>query len=366
MLIEGIATRSIRLDGEGQAIEVLDQRLLPFKIHWVRLSCVEEVEKAIKDMVLRGAPLIGAVAAYGVYFAYQESLIQGGAEGFARKVALLRKARPTAVNLAWAIDQQLEVLASHTDPSAGAQALWKKAQDIVEDDIKACEAIGVHGLPLIEGIWQEKKRPVNILTHCNAGWLACLDWGTATAPLYKAQVQDIPLHVWVDETRPRNQGMKLTSFELLQQGIPHTVITDNAGGHLMQKGLVDLVIVGSDRTTLSGDVANKVGTYLKALAAYDNGVPFYVALPQSSFDPHLELKAEAIPIEERSPDEVTHIDGLYRDEHLTVAIAPKGAKACNIGFDITPSRLVTGLITERGVLKADRPSILAAFPEFQE
>ncbi len=309
-------------------------------------------------MHVRGAGLIGAAAGYGMYLAtLAEVDLNEAAE-------LLRATRPTAVNLAWALERQLARIA--TGATAGEKiALARETADaIANEDAEHCRQIGVHGLELIEQIAQRKNgRPVNVLTHCNAGWLAFVDHGSATAPIYAAHDRGIPVHVWVDETRPRSQGSKLTAWELGEHGVPHTVIADNTGGHLMQRGEVDLVLVGTDRTTYTGDVANKIGTYLKALAAQDNGVPFYVALPSSSFDWKMRDGLKEIPIEERGAEEVKHADGWAEGRSVEVRVTPEGSPAANYGFDVTPRRLVSGLITERGICQPNEQSILALFPE---
>lgn len=362
MLVNGEHTTSIRYDDSQSFIEIIDQRELPHHLTWERLDTCEQVAVAIEDMHLRGAPLIGAAAGFGMYFALKEAL-SGGQGSFDTKVERLRKTRPTAVNLLWAIDQQLANLKGAND-SEKLKNLWDGAVKIVEDDIRNCAQIGEHGLDIIREIYEKTQKTVNILTHCNAGWLACLDWGTATAPIYMAQKSGIPIHVWVDETRPRNQGAKLTAWELQQQGVPCTLISDNTGGHLMQHQMVDLVIVGSDRTTISGDVANKIGTYLKALAAHDNKIPFYVALPSSTFDPTISDGVKEIPIETRGEEEVTHMDGATKEGIHTVRISPLNVKAINYGFDVTPARLVSALITEKGVCQASKDSITKLYPEF--
>lgn len=360
MLVNGEHTTSLRTDPHARTVTILDQRDLPHRITWEPLPTAAAVITAIRDMHLRGAPLIGAAGAYGYYFAIKES--QSVAE-LATKEQALRAARPTAINLNWAIDRMVAATADLADFAAKADAAWLEAEAIVAEDIANCRKIGEHGLPLLAEIHARTKKPVNILMHCNPGWLACLDWGTATAPIYLAHQEGIPVHVWVDETRPRNQGAKLTAFEFHQQGVPYSVITDNSGGHLMQHGQVDIVLVGTDRTSLNGDVCNKIGTYLKALAAYDNQVPFYVGLPSSTIDPKIENAFAEIPIEERDPEEVTFMDGKAGDDLTRVQITYDAQRAVNHGFDITPARLVTGLITERGIAKPNRDSILKLFPE---
>ncbi|HKL32566.1 MAG TPA: S-methyl-5-thioribose-1-phosphate isomerase [Tangfeifania sp.] len=344
-------------------VQVIDQRKLPFKVEIFDLKNVEDAFFAIKEMVVRGAPLIGVTAAYGMYLAVINLDKNNIKEQINESADYLKKARPTAVNLAFAVDEMADFIHQYSGESDLTQKTRDKAHSFKEKEIEFGEKIGEHGLEIIEEIYQKKKDAVNILTHCNAGWLACIDWGTATAPVYKAHRKGIPVHVWVDETRPRNQGARLTAFELGEEGVPHTVIADNTGGHLMQHGKVDLVIVGSDRTTVTGDVANKIGTYLKALAAKDNDVPFYAALPSSTFDWKVENGLAEIPIEERGSDEVAKIEGWKDDEIVEVRLVSENSPVVNYGFDVTPSRLVTGLITERGVCKASKKNILELFPE---
>jgi methylthioribose-1-phosphate isomerase len=313
---------------------------------------------AIREMHVRGAGLIGAAAGYGMYLATLES------DDAMAAATLLKATRPTAVNLAWAIDRQLKSIAEATTAEERQRVAFKTAREIADEDAEYCRRIGGHGLELIRNLSAKKGGgPVNLLTHCNAGWLAFVDYGSATSPIYTAHDAGIPVHVWVDETRPRSQGSKLTAWELGEHGVPHTVIADNAGGHLMQHGKVDAVVVGTDRTTCTGDVANKIGTYLKALAAKDNGVPFYVALPSSSFDWNLRDGMKEIPIEERGGEEVSHADGWHAGEHVEVRVAPENSPTANFGFDVTPRQLVTGLITERGICQANEESILGLFPE---
>lgn len=339
-------------------VQTYDQRYFPHQIEIFDIASHEEAVFAIKEMVVRGAPLIGITGAFGYYLTYLEYGSQG--KLFKQKVKELRQARPTAVNLDWAIDQMEKYHQSSS--KIGAQQLLEKAIELKNDDIETCRQIGENGLALIEEISKKKEgETVNILTHCNAGWLACIDWGTATSPIYQAHQKGIKVHVYVDETRPRNQGANLTAFELGQEGVPHTLIVDNTGGHLMQHGMVDMVIVGTDRTTKTGDVANKIGTYLKALAAHDNGVPFYVALPSSTIDWEMSDGLKEIPIETRSEKEVKYMQGLYNKKMVEVLIAPNATKAVNYGFDVTPARLVTKLITEKGVCDANEESIKALF-----
>ena len=343
---------------EGGAVRIIDQTRLPHEFIVVTLDTLGQAATAIRDMWVRGAPLIGATAAYGMAIAMRDDPSDAG---LARAHATLIKTRPTAVNLRWALEEMARVLRPLA-PSARAGAAMARAAEIADEDVAINAAIGDHGLQIIRAIAQRKGGPVRILTHCNAGWLATVDWGTATAPIYKAHQAGIPLHVWVDETRPRNQGAHLTAWEMAGSGISHALIVDNAGGHLMQHKEVDMVIVGTDRTTARGDVCNKIGTYLKALAAHDNGVPFYVALPSPTIDWHLEDGVAGVPIEERSGDEVSFVQGKLPDGTVTrLRISPEATPAANPAFDVTPARLVTGLITERGVAA---PGALATlFPD---
>lgn len=360
MKIDGKPWRTI-WPAAGGTVEIIDQTKLPHELQTVRLASVEEAGRAIKSMRVRGAPLIGATAAYGLAMALRDDPSDAS---LARATAFLATQRPTAVNLRWALDEIRKVVAPLA-PAVRADAAFARAATICEDDVECCRRIGEHGLDLIRKIATGKPvgEPVNILTHCNAGWLACVDWGTATSPIYHAIDAGIPIHVWVDETRPRNQGASLTAYELGAHGVPHTIIADNAGGHLMQRGQVDICIVGADRVAANGDVANKIGTYLKALAAHDNRVPFWVALPHSTIDWQL-TEGTAIPIEERSPDEVLRMPGRLADGSVvTVEIAAKGSAAANPAFDVTPARLVTGLVTERGTCPASRTGLQALYPE---
>ena len=355
--------RTIWLNEDGY-IEVIDQRILPHKLEIVRLISYKDAVVAIKNMTVRGAPLIGATAAYGIYLAVREMIEkQLNGEFIDQAFDELRASRPTAVNLFWALDRMRESLDNSDD---FLKTSLDQANSIVSDDIETCRMIGVHGLPLLEEISKRKQgETVNVLTHCNAGMLGCVQWGTITSPIYQAHLKGIKVHVWVDETRPRNQGSNLTAYELTRHGIPHTLIVDNAGGHLMQHGMVDVVIVGTDRTTRNGDVANKIGTYLKALSAKDNNVPFYVALPSTTLDMTIRDGLKEIPIEERDQNEVKYISGLRSDGQIdSVLICPETTNASNYGFDVTPARLVTGLITERGVCKANEKGILSLFPEY--
>ncbi len=349
-----------------KTIQVIDQRKLPFQFEIFDLKTVEDAFFAIKEMVVRGAPLIGVTAAYGIYLALLKFEGDNLVDYIYEKADYLKSSRPTAVNLAFAVDEMVEfILAEQSNPEL-IQSTLKKANSLKQDEIAFGDKIGEFGFDIIQKIYQKKKETVNILTHCNAGWLACIDWGTATAPIYKAHLKGIPIHVWVDETRPRNQGARLTAFELGEEGVPHTVITDNTGGHLMQHGKVDLVIVGSDRTTATGDVANKIGTYLNALAAKDNNIPFYVALPSTSIDWKIENGVREIPIEQRDPTEVSEIEGWDGTKIQSVKLIPDKSNVANYGFDVTPARLVTGLITERGVCAANKKSINKLFPEFSK
>lgn len=362
MLVNGRHYRTIWRAADGMAVETIDQTRLPFAFEVARLESANGAADAIRRMVVRGAPLIGATAAYGVCLGLGKDAGNGQLERLAGE---LIACRPTAVNLVWAVERMLRVLRP-LPPLQRFEAAYREAALLCEEDVATNEAIGRHGLSLIEQIWQAagSSRPVEILTHCNAGWLATVDWGTALAPVYKAQAAGIPVHVWVDETRPRNQGASLTAWELAQAGIPHHLIADNTGGYLMQKGRVDLCLVGTDRTTGTGDVCNKIGTYLKALAAADTGVPFYVALPSSTIDWSLTNGVRDILVEERAPEEVLKIQGVDGTGQVCVAaIAPAGTPAFNPAFDITPARLVTGLITERGICPATPAGLRHLFPE---
>ena len=354
MNVGGQPLRPVRVVQGGSAIEVIDQRLLPHALQMRSLSSAKEVFVAIRDMWVRGAPLIGAVAAYGLAMAARRDAADAALHNTAD---FLRGARPTAVNLAWALDRVLNaVLRLPVDRRA--QAAWAEADAIAEEDVRVNHSIGRHALPLLQAIAARKPGPVNVLTHCNAGWLATVDWGTATSPIYQAHAAGIAVHVWVDETRPRNQGASLTAWELSQAGVPHTVIADNAGGHLMQHGRVDLCIVGCDRVAANGDACNKIGTYLKALAAHDNGVPFYVAMPTSTLDLSLTGGVHGIPIEERSGRELTHISGrTAAGDIVEVQLTPDGSAAGNWGFDVTPARLITGLVTEHGIVAPNAPAL---------
>lgn len=366
MLINGKHYQTIWLNEENnQIIQVFDQRFFPHKIEIFDIKNTDDAIFAIKEMVVRGAPLIGVTAAYGIYLACLETQTRTSPDKYIEEVAQkLAQTRPTAVNLVWAIKQMLTAINQGESVEEKINIALEKANDIKQEDIEICFKIGEYGLSLIKKIAEAKHgETVNILTHCNAGWLATIDWGTATSPMYQAQQAGIDIHVWVDETRPRNQGANLTAFELNQQGIPHTLITDNTGGHLMQHGMVDLVIVGTDRTTRNGDVANKIGTYLKALAAYDNNIPFYVALPSSTLDCSIADGITEISIETRDENEVKYIQGKVDGEIKSVLICPETTPAMNYGFDVTPAKYVTGLITERGICKASQEGIRSLFPE---
>jgi methylthioribose-1-phosphate isomerase len=362
MKVDGRHFSSIWLEPDGWSVGAIDQRRLPHDFVVARLTTCESAADAIRSMLVRGAPLIGATAAYGMALAMRTD---GSDAALDRAYDALIATRPTAINLRWALDAMRSLLRP-LPPSDRTAAAYSRAAAIADEDIAINRGIGRHGLALIEAIVAAKKpgERVNVLTHCNAGWLATVDWGTATAPIYLAHDRGDPIHVWVDETRPRNQGASLTAWELGHHRVPHTVIPDNTGGHLMQHGMVDLVIVGTDRVTANGDVCNKIGTYLKALAAHDNGVPFYVALPSPTIDFNVNDGIRQIPIEQRGADEVTDVTGRTADGRIeTVRIVPDGSPVANYGFDVTPARLVTGLITERGVLKANSAALSAAFPE---
>jgi methylthioribose-1-phosphate isomerase len=355
--------RTIWLADDGRSVDVIDQRALPHSFEIMRLATVDQAAHAIREMVVRGAPLIGATAAYGVCLALLDSPLHGSLD---RALELLGATRPTAVNLRWALELMDETV-RFLPPDERVAAAYRRAARICDDDVEISKSIGRHGLEIFREIAAKKVAgPLNVLTHCNAGWLATVDWGTALAPIYMAHDEGLKVHVWVDETRPRNQGASLTAYELGAHGVPHTVIVDNAGGHLMQHGMVDVCIVGTDRTTAAGDVANKVGTYLKALAAGDSGVPFYVALPHTTIDWTILDGVADIPIEKRNPDEVRMIRGLAPDGRLVdVEVTAPGSQAANFAFDVTPARLVTGFITDRGVCEASREGLLGLFPEWE-
>ena len=369
MKIDGQHFRTIWLKPDDQAVvQLIDQRFLPHRFVVEEVRTVDQMATAIHEMHVRGAGLIGASAGYGMYLAAIAAAARPAAAEFdkqlAHAAAQLKATRPTAVNLSWAVERQLRNIAEGKDVTEKMALALRTAKLIADEDAEHCRMIGQHGSELIRQIVSKKAgRPINVLTHCNAGWLAFVDHGSATAPIYAAHDSGLPVHVWVAETRPRNQGSKLTAWELGKHGVPHTIVADSAAGHLMQRGAVDLVIVGTDRTTITGDVANKIGTYMKALAAKDNGVPFYVALPSSSFDWKLRDGLQEIPIEERSAKEVKQADGWFKGQQVEVRVAPKESPAANYGFDVTPGHLVTGLITERGVCEANEKGIRALFPE---
>ena len=361
MNVRGRAMRTIWLGADGRTVEIIDQTRLPHELVIVGLETLDDAAHAIATMQVRGAPLIGAAAAYGMALAVANDPSDRGLEAAVSKLAATR---PTAVNLRWALAEMKRALCEVPENTRFAAAM-SRAGEIADADVAVNRAIGEHGVALITEAWRRKGRAgrVDVLTHCNAGWLATVDWGTALAPIYRAHNEGVPIHVWVDETRPRNQGASLTAWELGEHGVPHTVIVDNAGGHLMREGLVDLCIVGTDRTTAGGDVANKIGTYLKALAARDNDVPFYVALPSPTIDWEIESGSE-IPIERRDPREVTHIEGWTEEgRRVAVRLTPADSPALNYAFDVTPARLVTALITERGICPASRDGLLGLFPE---
>ncbi len=362
MKIDGKHYRSVWVDEDGWTVRIFDQTKLPWALEVLRLADEEAAAHAIRSMQVRGAPLIGAVAAYGVALALRRDPSTANLD---RCVDMLGRTRPTAVNLAWALGRMRAAL-HNLAPSERAAAAYAEAAFIADDDAETCRRIGAHGLPLLRGIAEAKPAgaAVNVLTHCNAGWLATVDWGTALSPIYQAHDAGLPVHVWVDETRPRNQGAALTAWELGKHGVPHTVVADNAGGHLMQRGQVDICIVGTDRVARNGDVANKIGTYLKALAARDNGVPFWVAMPHSTLDAGVADGVAGIPIEERAAEEVTELTGRTADGRIeTVRVAAEGSPAANPAFDVTPARLVSGLITERGRCEASEAGLLALYPE---
>jgi methylthioribose-1-phosphate isomerase len=363
--VNGQHFRTIWLKPDDEAVvQLIDQRFLPHRFVIEDVRTVEQMATAIREMHVRGAGLIGASAGYGMYLAAIEAAAGKLDEQLTRAAAQLKATRPTAVNLSWAVERQRRNIAGGKNAKEKVALALRTARLIADEDAEHCRLIGQHGLGLIRQLARKKAgKPTNVLTHCNAGWLAFVDYGSATAPIYATHDSGLPVHVWVAETRPRNQGSKLTAWELGEHGVPHTIIADSAAGHLMQRGAVDLVIVGTDRTTLSGDVANKIGTYLKALAAKDNNVPFYVALPSSSFDWKLRDGLKEIPIEERSAEEVKQADGWFEGQQVEVRVAPERSPAANYGFDVTPAHLVTGLITERGVCEANEKSIRALFPE---
>ena len=354
MLVNNSNLTTIWVDANDQQINIIDQRYLPHKLSIVKLNSVKDVEFAIREMQVRGAPLIGVTAAFGMYLA---ALEDSSTEFLDKAADFLIKARPTAVNLSWAV-KKIKLEISDINQENRAEHIFNIAKQIREEDINACSKIGDYGLELIKSVYEKKNSTVNILTHCNAGWLAAVDWGTALAPIFKAKKNNIPIHVWVDETRPRNQGFNLTAWELINENIDCSLIVDNVGGHLMQHNQVDMCIVGTDRTTLSGDVCNKIGTYLKALAAYDNNIPFYVSAPISSIDFNIRDGVSEIPIEKRDPAEVSSIWGINKNKNMqTVSIVPKKSKSVNYAFDVTPSKYISKLITEKGIVDANEISI---------
>jgi methylthioribose-1-phosphate isomerase len=361
MRIHGESWRSIFLADDGWTVTVIDQTRLPFALEVCHLRTAEDAARAIREMVVRGAPLIGVTAAYGVALGLRADATDDGLRG---ALKLLSGTRPTAVNLRWALARMMTVLGDEP-PGHRVERAYAEARRIAEEDVAACAAIGRHGAPILEQLSSvSERRPVNVLTHCNAGWLACVDWGTALAPVYAAHEAGIAVHVLVDETRPRNQGASLTAYELAAHGISHEVVVDNAGGHLMQRDRVDVCIVGSDRVTRAGDVTNKIGTYLKALAARDNGVPFYAALPSSTIDWNITDAMNEVPIEERAAREVTHVRGRAEDgQVIEVEVVHPGSAVANPGFDVTPARLLTGLITERGIAAATPEGLKTLYPE---
>ncbi len=355
-------------EGNDRIISIIDQSKLPHRFIIRDICSLDDACEAISEMYVRGAGLIGATAGYGMYLASLEAQKEGDFGNYMEMAGQkLVATRPTAVNLLWAVNRQLKAIKRESSIEAKVDGAFKTANEIADEDVDYCRRIGEHGLHLIEELSKKKNgKPVNILTHCNAGWLAFVDYGSATAPVYAAYEKGIKIHVFADETRPRNQGASLTAWELGQHGVPHTVIPDNTGGHLMQRGLVDMVIVGTDRTTYTGDVANKIGTYLKALAANDNNIPFYVALPSSTFDWEIRDGVSGIVIEERNADEVKYIEGLCDGEIKKVLIMPQESPAANYSFDVTPGRLITGLITERGICNASEEGILSLYPEHKK
>lgn len=365
MKIDGTPYRSIWPEDDGVTVGIIDQTRLPHSFITRHLTSLEDAAVAIKDMQVRGAPLIGATAAYGIAIAMRKD---PSSQMLSAAYEMLHATRPTAINLKWALDETVNLIRPLPE-SERADAAWTHAARICDEDVDTNHAIGRHGLDLIKEIAAKKGNgePVNVLTHCNAGWLATVDWGTATSPIYQSHDLGLPVHVWVDETRPRNQGASLTAWELGRHGVDHTLIVDNAGGHLMQHGMVDLCITGTDRTTASGDVCNKIGTYLKALAASDNGIPFYVALPSTTVDWTVDDGVRDIPIEQRDGSEVSWMPGKdAQGQETSVLICPEDTPVGNYAFDVTPSRLVTGLITERGICEASKEGLASLFPEKAE
>jgi len=365
MKVNGVSYRTIWLSKkDSSVVQIIDQRLLPHKFVIEDLKTVNNFVKAIKDMHVKGAGLIGATAGYGMYIAALEAPENDFDSFMINAGDKLKKTRPTAINLEWAVERQLNTIKKAKNLDEKIKIALKTANNIADEDAEYCRRIGQHGLKIIQELSRKKNgEPVNILTHCNAGWLAFVDYGSATSLIYAAHDSGIKVHIFVDETRPRNQGAKLTAWELLNHGVPHHIITDNSGGHLMQHKMIDMCVVGTDRTTYTGDVANKIGTYLKALAANDNKIPFYVALPSSSFDWKIKNGIKEIPIEERDAEEVKYMEGLCDDEIKKILITPKESPAINFGFDITPAKYITGLITERGICKASEEEIRRLFPE---
>jgi methylthioribose-1-phosphate isomerase len=365
MRVDGKDIRPIWLDKDLKTVKIIDQRLLPHEFVICDVKTVDDIIVAIQTMQVRGAPLIGVTAAYGMYLAVLNHPEKAIADDYiVNEGERIKSARPTAVNLAWAADRVLSKVLLFENTQDRIDAARKEADKITEEEVDNCKKIGEYGAELIkEKSKQKEGKTVNILTHCNAGWLACIEWGTATAPIYTAFEKGIDIHVWVDETRPLNQGSRLTAWELGKYGVKHTVIIDNAGGYLMQNNRVDMVIVGSDRTTYTGDVANKIGTYHKALAAHDNDIPFYAALPSSTIDWELKDGIKEIPIEERDPDEIRYVQGLNEGGTTSVLVPPADSPAANFAFDVTPARLVTGIITERGICRASAADIKKLFPE---
>ena len=359
MRVKGKNYKSIWLDRKKEAVIAIDQRLLPHQFKLLFLKNIKDIKKAVKEMVVRGAPLIGVTAAYGIYLSMKKDPSD---KNLNYSINFLKNARPTAVNLSWALEFMKKKLLD-VEISNRSNESMKIAEEISDNDIKCCKKIAENGLKIIRKLKKKKKnKTINILTHCNAGWLATVDWGTALSPIFLAHRKKIKIHVWVDETRPRNQGSSLTAWELLQEKIPHTIITDNAGGHIMQHGMVDMCITGSDRTTANGDVCNKIGTYLKALSAHDNNIPFYVALPSSTIDLKSKNYLKDVPIEERNPNELTHINGLdSKGKKIQIRITPKGSKISNYSFDVTPAKYVTRLITEKGIHKPTKNEIKKIF-----
>lgn len=365
MNIKGKHYRTIWLkENDKNVVQIIDQRSLPHQFVIEDLKYVEDVARAIKDMHVRGAGLIGVAAGYGMYLAALQAPSNDFDSFMVSAGNKLKNTRPTAVNLAWAVERQLNAVKQSNDIAEKIKIAFETANKIADEDVEYCRMIGRHGLKIIRKLSRKKKgEPVNVLTHCNAGWLAFVDYGSATAPIYAAHDAGIKIHVWVDETRPRNQGTKLTAWELLNHGVPHHIIADNVGGHLMQHGMVDMCIMGTDRTTYTGDVANKIGTYLKALAAKANQVPFYVTMPSSTFDWKMRDGVKEIPIEKRESEEVIYMDGWHNGKFEKVLVAPKGSPAANYGFDVTPAKYITGFITERGFCKAREKDIFNLYPE---